>query len=848
MPFPSSVFDGLQRAVATRTRPSSILSSTLLLGGALLAALQVQVAAAVEEESVSDLNKVVVTSRNREEIAQDVPIPVNVIGGKTLERDATVTVQDLTRKVPGLQATTPNARRTGISIRGIGKSAGNDALEASMGVIVDNVFLTHPGMTYQDFVDLDRVEVVRGPQGTLLGKNTTIGAIQYVSKAPSFKPQVSANLAIGSYDARTANASISNALIDDLLAYRASFFFERQDGFINNVNSEGGTTNEKNRSGGRVQALLTPTENFSAKLNFDWSQTNERSNTKPFIRVLTNYDDATNSSRVTTPTGSIANQNRAKNTYTSLLSRDYFGGYQPIVGSWDTVDINLNVPLLTANKGVSAELNWTLGDYQLTSITASRGYTFDAKNDQDQTKFDIGRSGTRIDAGQQSQEFRLISTASEKIDYQVGLFYLHGWNTSTGRNLYGTDAGAYYAKNGDYEQLYASAAGRQLLQASLRNVYVTNTMTPDTKSYAAFGQANWHLTEKATLTFGVRDTYEKKTNATWKAANFYDGTALDDLNALGTALGASATDISSAQNVRNGVVGTTYGRVEGESIKNNAVSWLISPSYQITPDALLYLSAASGEKSGSVQFDSSGQPLNVDPEKIFDIELGIKSLWLNRKLLLNANLYQTTVRDYQQTTSVYDPVTTAANGGSTLYYSSVLGNIPKIRARGIEIDSSYSPVRNLTLGAGFSYNRAVYQDWHTATCPNELNVSSSTAVCDNTGKQIVAAPKFVGTLSIDYQQPVGRGYNAHGWVNDTYRASQNLDNNLSRYGVQGAYSVVEAGLGIIAPGGKVEIDLLVKNAFNTRYTTSINVGSDGTLGYDGMGEPRQWSLVLHAKL
>lgn len=140
-------------------------------------------------DNAAALGAVIVTSRNREEIAQDVPIPVSVIGAQKLDRERIFTVDDLTRVTPGLTATTPNARRSGISIRGIGKSTGDESLEAAVGTIVDDVYLSLPGMTYQDFTDLDRVEVLRGPQGTLLGKNTTMGAINYVSKAPSFTRQ-----------------------------------------------------------------------------------------------------------------------------------------------------------------------------------------------------------------------------------------------------------------------------------------------------------------------------------------------------------------------------------------------------------------------------------------------------------------------------------------------------------------------------------------------------------------------------------------------------------------------------------------------------------------------------------
>ncbi|MEA3173733.1 MAG: iron complex outerrane recepter protein, partial [Gammaproteobacteria bacterium] len=308
------------------------------------------------------LATVTVTARNRAESAQEVPIPMSVLQSSDLVRDNTVNIQDLTQKAPGLEATTPNSRRTGISMRGIGKSAGNDALEASVGVLVDGIFLSHPGMTYQDFTDLDQVEVLRGPQGTLLGKNTTIGALSFNTKAPSFSEGGSATFTAGERNAHSANAAFGNSIIDDLLAYRVSAFVDKQDGFITNVNAEGGTTNERNRAGTRLQLLLTPFPGFSARINADYAESNERSNTKPIIGVLSTYDNAAQTPRVTTPGGlglpttaaQVALQNTGTNTYTSIFNRAYFGGYQPIVGSWDEEDLNLNVPVITLNQGISS--------------------------------------------------------------------------------------------------------------------------------------------------------------------------------------------------------------------------------------------------------------------------------------------------------------------------------------------------------------------------------------------------------------------------------------------------------------------------------------------------------------
>lgn len=812
--------------------------------------------AAVVAAPEAELETVTVSSRYREESAQSVPIPITVLGAIELQRDGTVALQDLVKQAPGLQATTPNSRRTGISLRGIGKSAGNDALEASMGVIVDGVFLTHPGMTYLDFTDLERIEVLHGPQGTLLGKNTTVGALNYVSKAPSTSPEGSVNLSFGERNARTFSGAYSDSLVDGLLSYRASGFFSKQDGFIQNVNPEGGTTNEKNRSGGKLQFAFTPTDSFSALLSADWSQTNERSNTKPVIRVLTNYDDAAATARVTTPGGTtvpttsaqVTAQNRGTNTLTSLFARNWFGGYQPVIGSWTEEDLNLNVPVVTENLGAGLTLNWDLGPVTLTEISASRRFAFDAKNDADQSKFDTGRNGSKVDAGQTSHELRLASQPGGRLEYQAGLYYLHAWNTSTGRNLYGVDSGAYSSRNGDYNLLSATGVGRQLLQASLNRVYVPTTITPDTKSYAGFGQVNWKLTSAATITLGLRETIEERNSSSTKSASFIDGLPLDDLTVYGNSIGASALQIASAQNIRTTTIGTTYGKSTAAPLKNHALSWLISPTYKLSEDVLLYASVASGEKSGAIQFSSTGVQQNVAPEKVRDFELGIKSQLLERRLRVNANLYRTQVRGYQQTTSIFDQATTTLRNDGTLYYASRLGNIPGIRAQGVELDLAWAVTQGVRVTLGGNYNDAIYSDWHTATCPSELNIRVSNVVCDNTGKQIVAAPRLTISAGADLKHSITPSSTGHAWFNTLNRTKQNFDNNLSRYGVQGGYAVTDVGIGLLTHQDRVEIDLVAKNVFDRRYTTSVNVGSDGSIGYDGIGDPRWVGIVFHARL
>lgn len=786
------------------------------------------------EQSAADnaaaLGVVVVTSRNREEIAQDVPIPISVIGAPKLDRERIFTVDDLTRVAPGLTATTPNARRSGISIRGIGKSTGDESLEAAVGVIVDDVFLSLPGMTYQDFTDLDRVEVLRGPQGTLKGKNTTLGAINYVTKEPSFTRQAYLETEVGANQngsdfpgALRARGSLSDALVDDVIAYRASFFIDRQQGDIENVNDsqEGGITDqrfhERNRFGGKVQFLITPTENFKAKISLDYAESKEYSNTKPF-----QYDPAT-----------FADGSSRGTTYSARLARSYFGGYRPIIGSKDKIDIGQAEPLLTKNYGISAKLDWNIGSHTLTSITAYRGYNFDATNDQEQTRFDIAQSGTLVDHKQYSQELRLTSDIGELLDYQVGLFYLHSETEQTNRASYGSDAGAFFASDTQYASLNADAIGRSLLTQSLNGLRINTRFKPETDSYAAFGQINWHLTEKATLTTGLRKTYEFKNNS---AERWVTGNA-------GGFTGGSGTQAADANAIRNTIIGrngnAVYSEREANELRDNSISWLVSPSYKIDDDLMYYASAAGGEKSPAISFNSgTGNVVNIDPEKSVSYELGFKGLFLDRRLQFNANIYRTIVKGYQATTNVID--STQATG-----FRSQLGNIPEITATGIEVEGGYLFSDRLSFTFGAAYNRAKYADWGNATCPAEIIATS----CDNTGKQIVGAPKLTGIIGAHYIQPIWGGLKAQAFFSTIIRSKQNVENLLSEFGEQSGYSVTDAGFGII--GGKRdswEFNIVGKNIFDKIYTTSVNAYSNSApVGYDGLGQRRYVGVVLRTK-
>jgi iron complex outermembrane receptor protein len=806
---------------ATATAPVAVEA----VAQPVVAAETVASVAKVEKPAVEEprnLSEVVVTARRKEERLQDVPVPITVLTAKNIERDRTFDVQDLTKRAPDLQATTPNGRRTGISLRGIGKASGNDGMEAAVGVMVDDVFMGgNVGMSYQDFTDVERIEVLRGPQGTLMGKNTTMGLINYTMKSALFKQQgmiegeTGGNQQTGVMPtAFKARASYTNGIVDNKLAFRGSMFINKQAGDIHNINYLlNDSINERNRYGGRLQFLYTPTEKIKFRLNMDYAYSNEYSNVQPSMEDPIAF----------------ANGAIRPITYSSRLARSYFGGYRPIIGTdaWNMIDAGQIQRLPTTNGGVSGKLDWNLGNVgTFSSILAYREFHFDAHNDSDQTKFAISVGGTKVDSKQYSFENRLASNPFKWLDNQGGLFMMHYETNSLSRSLYGQDAGAFYATDAQYRTLN-TAANRQFLVSSLNNVYSTTKLTPATDSIALFDQANIHFNEKATLTLGIRQTYESKTSSITKSATYGDGSAL------------TSTGNATANAIRQAQINNTYPQQPGQTIGEWTTSWTASPSYKLNKDIMLYASGAGGAKSGSVQFNSStGAPLNVKPEETLDAELGIKSTLLDKKVILNVNLFLTEVTNYQATTSVVDPTT--ATG-----YRSQLGNIPGIEAMGVEIDSAWYPTSYLTLSFGGAYNHAVYSSWNTATCPVEQN---STGVCNNTGKQISAAPLYTGIFGADVHKPISDLLSAHGWVNTIVRSTQNLDSLLSLYGVQKTYQVTDLGIGLLT-GKKVkyELDLVANNVFDTKYTTSVTSYSNtGAVGFDGLGQRRYVGLVLRS--
>lgn len=802
------------------------------------------------------LDRVVVTARNREEIAQDVPLPVVVLGGDRLDREDIKSIWDLPAKVPNLRLNNPgeNARKVSPSIRGLGQSPANDSMEQSVGVIVDGVTLYYAGQAWADYVDLDRIEVLNGPQGTLMGKNTSLGAINIITKAPSFTKSSSYELGTGQYNALAGKFNSTGPLVDGLLAYRSSFVVDRGDGLYTNTYQSMGHTKEtwreNDKLAGRFQLLWTPSADLTGRIIADKLRSDERTNTGNTLldNGPTTWRDSVtgaSASRVLTPWGSSVYTPQGDYQTWGYLGKFYQRSawfhnpdgtvYQPKLNTTDIENSEAR-PQITNQYGLSGQFDWRVRDHTLTAITAYRYQDFDIKNGGQYGQFYVSNSGQQLWNQQFSQEIRLASTPApdKPLDYQVGLYYLNARVYSDDPTYYGPDAGAWYANQAQFNSLIANGAGRTLLQASLNGMYQSRVTDARTHSLAAYGQADWHLSDAATLSFGLRKTRERKENSVSHELD----RAGENLASLGASVGATAQQIAYAQAIRAGQIYTPFGWREGDPIQSTLTAWNIGPSYKLNDDVLLYTSLGQGIKSGFIYFDTgaSAAQTTIKPEETTDFELGVKSLLASRKLQLNGNVYVTRVKNYQASWTRED--STTASGFRTGW-----GNVEKISARGLELQSIYQYSPQLSFDANAAFNRSVYETQWLVQVPEV----SDTAYFDAKGQQIANVPKVTVNYGFNYQVPVA-GFLGRVTLSNSYRSATYLNDNHASFTYQPAYTITNLGLGLGALNKSWEVSLLGRNIFNTDYYLSKSTWSSSAAANVLYGAPRTWQIWFKSKI
>jgi iron complex outermembrane receptor protein len=735
----------------------------------------------------SGMEDVVVTARRRAERAQDVPNPIATVAGGNLAAFNQTRLEDLDEHLPSTNIQYANPRQTSVAVRGLGNNPADDALEPSVGVYVDDVYLGRSGMANLDLADISQIELLRGPQGTLFGKNTTAGVLNISTARPTFDPEAEVDASYGNYGYYQLRVAASDALISDTLAARFSLVKTYQRGFVNDA-TDGRDLDGINRSGARAQLLWNPNEALS-------------------IRVV--VDDAGEKDA----SGADVIYSVGPNGGTKYLNAIAAAGAHVVFDpNYETTTINGPQTMQSDNNGYSVEANLKLGDYTVTSISAYRSWFFEPHNDADFTNLDALRdNGQLVRDHQVTQELRLASPVGGPLTYVTGLYWFQQRQNNNSYEIYGADGPAI----GDLALgMPAWADGQILAQQQLK-----------TESFSVFAQSSWKPIGGCEFTAGMRDSYEQKVMSV-------------EQHTVGS------TNAEFVETYPARAIGPL-------SLSDDNVSALLSASYKLSPHTLVYASASRGAKSGTIddRIPSGGLPLSslyVAPETATDGEIGVKSTIFNRALKADANLFWTNISNYQSDLLLRPAVGTSFGTELTnvggVKTRGVEIELELQRAAGLDFrfsgslnDAKYTGYRNAPCSAESLY------------AAGNLSPGQHGFTCDLTGQRLVGAPEFILNPDASYSWTLGDGWTSiaeavYSWRSWSFGSSDN-----SKYAIIPSYGLFNLRwrLERDVAGHPMSIAFWSKNLFDKRYVLGGLNPSGPLYNYENVpGVPRTFGCTL----
>ena len=756
---------------------------------------------------------IVVTARRRAETIQTVPIAMSVIGGTALAETGAYNVSRLTQLQPTLQFYSTNPRTSAANIRGLGAPFGltNDGIEQGVGIYVDQVYYSRIASATFDFTDTERIEVLRGPQGTLYGKNTTAGAINITTRKPSFTPEARIELTTGNYQFVQAKASVSGPLIPDTLAIRLSASVTERDGTIHNVLT-GKDLNAQDNKSVRGQLYWKPTDTLDLALSGDYGQQNPNCCVQYYAR-----------------TG--ATQRPLNRQYAALAAAQ--GYVVPSTNAFDRVT-DVDTPLRARQElgGVSLLGNLDLGASTITSVSAWRFWNWDPSNDRDF----IGLPITTVSANpsqqtQYSQELRIASNGKHTLDYVLGAFYFYQTIDTQGLQVQGPAASAFLLNP-------TSAGGRN--PAALNGLTARNTIGFENTSAALFGKLTWNVSDRFQIAPGLRLNYDKKKGDYVSVVT----------NGTGTALTADQRGVLAPQSYQ-------------PDFDNWNLSGDITAAYTVTSDIHAYATYARSYKSGGINLsglplDASNNPIlsaaTVKPEKVNHFELGLKTQFLDRRLTLNLAGFWTEISDYQATVT----------NGQLGVLRGYLANAGKVRTRGLEFDSAFRPTDRSSFYANGAYTDAKYVKFVDAPCPPELSGGGTATAgqtpsapgtaggispqnCDISGQRLPGVSKWAFSYGAEYDLPAtlaGLDGQIYLGYDGSYRSTFSSNPSRSAYTDINGYALSNFRLGFKAKDSW-NVFAWLRNAFDENYyeVLALQSGSTGLI-VGQPGDPRTYGLTV----
>ncbi|PVX45141.1 iron complex outermembrane receptor protein [Flavobacterium sp. 103] len=764
----------------------------------LLSDAPLEVTLSTEDENV--LTEVVVSSRRRIEKAQEVPIAVSVVTGKQAEQAGAFNVNRIKELVPSVQLYSSNPRNTGINIRGLGSPFGltNDGIDPGVGFYVDGVYYARPAATTLDFIDVERIEVLRGPQGTLFGKNTTSGAFNITSRKPSFKSGADFEVSYGNFAYLQAKASVTGAL-SQKIAGRLSFSGTQRDGIIDNV-ATGRPTNTLNNQGIRGQLLYTPSENTNITLAGD---------------ITTQHNDG-----YAQVVAGVAPTQRAAYRQFNAIIADL--NYQlPSLNAFDR-KIDHDTPWRSNQDlgGASLNIDTKIGEGTLTSTTAWRFWTWDPSNDRDFTGLQVlAKSQNPSRQTQFTQEVRYAGQITSKISGVAGVFFIDQTSKTKGTE-----------ESGDAQWRFSQSTTNTALWKTpglFEGYGIKTNAKIHSTSAAVFGQLDWSITERLHVLPGLRYNYDRKDAD-------YDRKTYGGLQTTDPALIALKKLVYTDQAFTSDTDDTDF-------------SGNLTVSYKVSDKINAYGTYAKSYKPVGVNVAGlpslAGKPILelavIKPEDVNHYEFGVKTSPIKNSIL-NLTYFNTDIKDFQ--TNVQ-----AAELGVNRGY---LANADEVRVKGVELDASFIVNKHFAFSGAATYTDGKYVKFTNAPLPLE-ETGAAVSFKDVSGTDLPGVSKWAGSLSGEYTKDAkffantGKFFIAlDGYARSEFSSSP----SASKYLIVPGYAIFNGRLGFRATEG-LSVHIWGRNLLDKDYYEQLLPAGGNSGQYAGViGDQRTYGITLKYSL
>ena len=745
------------------------------------------------------LVEVVVSSRRRIEKAQDVPIAVSVVTGKQAEQAGAFNVNRIKELVPSVQLYSSNPRNTGINIRSLGSPFGltNDGIDPGVGFYVDGVYYARPAATTLDFIDVEQIEVLRGPQGSLFGKNTTSGAFNITTRKPSFTPGADLEVSYGNFAYLQAKASITGPL-SKKIAGRLSFSGTQRDGLIENV-ATGKSTNTLNNQGIRGQLLYTPSDNTNITLAADI--TTQRPD--GYAQVIA---------------GVAPTQRAAYRQFNAIIADLNYS--LPSLNAFDR-KIDHDTPWRSGQDlgGASLNIDTKIGGGTLTSTTAWRFWNWDPSNDRDFTGLQVlAKSQNPSRQTQLTQEVRYAGELTSKLSGVFGVFFIDQTSKTNGTEESGS---------AQWRFSQSTTSSNWQTPGLFEGYGIKTNASIHSTSAAVFGQLDWAVTDRIHVLPGLRYNYDRK-------AADYDRKTYGGLQTTDPALIALKRLVYTDQAFKKDTDKTDF-------------SGNLTVFYKASDKINAYATYAKSYKPVGVNVaglpTASGQPILelavIKPEKVNNYEAGVKTTPFKNSIL-NLTFFNTDITDFQ--TNVQ-----AAELGVNRGY---LANADKVRVRGTELDASFVINRHITINGAATYTDGKYVKFTNAPLPLE-ETGAAVSFKDVSGSDLPGVSRWAGSLGGEYTKEAkffgnkGKFFIA---IDSYARSEFSSSPSASKYLIVPGYAIFNSRLGFRATEG-LSVHFWGRNLLNKDYYEQLLPAGGNSGHYAGvLGDQRTYGITLRYTL